>query len=156
MIYRHQFTVKAPLQDIVAFHRQSTSMGAITPPPVIVRIHSAPVELSDGDEMQFTLWLGPLPINWHARIESVSEMGFVDRQLNGPFTTWEHHHIFEAIDEEQTVVIDEVTAVLSPNWFWKAVGMGMWLNLPFLFAYRGWKTRRLLEKVTESSPVFNS
>ncbi len=31
------------------------------------------------------------------------------------------------------------------HWFWRLVGMGMWLNLPILFAYRGWKTRQLLE-----------
>jgi hypothetical protein len=53
----------------------------------------------------------------------------------------------------KTLVIDQVEAELSDNWWWKAVGMGMWLNLPVLFAYRGWKTRRLLERGEERAAV---
>ncbi|MEZ4584038.1 MAG: hypothetical protein R3A10_20780 [Caldilineaceae bacterium] len=60
-------------------------MGAITPPPVIVRVHRAPELLGEGDEMDFTMWLGPLPIRWLARIEQVTPVTFVDRQLRGPF-----------------------------------------------------------------------
>jgi hypothetical protein len=28
---------------------------------------------------------------------------------------------------------------------WGVIGLAMWLGLPFLFAFRAWKTRRLLE-----------
>lgn len=146
MQYHHRFEVNASLQDVAAFHRQSASMGAITPPPVIVRVHSAPEILSDGDEMRFTLWIGPFPIRWQARIEAIAETGFIDRQISGPFAKWEHRHIFVPIDEQRTAVIDEVTAVPSNHWFWKLVGLGMWSNLPILFAFRGWKTRRILEQ----------
>ena len=44
-----------------------------------------------------------------------------------------------------TAVVDQVTAQLSDKWFWKAVGANMWIGLPILFAYRGWRTQRLLE-----------
>jgi hypothetical protein len=27
---------------------------------------------------------------------------------------------------------------------WAAVGLGMWLGLPVLFAFRSWKTRKIL------------
>jgi ligand-binding SRPBCC domain-containing protein len=145
MNYHHQFEVKAPLAAVVDFHRQAASMGAITPPPVVVRVHSAPPFLQDGDEMAFTLWLGPLPIHWRARIELLPEAGFIDRQMRGPFAKWEHRHTFVQVDAQTTTVIDEVTAEPSRHWFWKLVGLGMWLNMPFLFAFRGWKTRRLLE-----------
>lgn len=153
MIYRHRFEVNASRPTVAAFHRQSASMGAITPPPVIVKVHSAPELLADGDEMDFTLWLGPLPIRWHARIEAVSEAGFIDRQLRGPFRKWEHHHRFEQVDETTTAVIDEVTAELSSNLFWKVVGASMWLSLPMLFAFRGWKTRQLLRE-TEADTYY--
>ncbi len=145
MKYHHTFIVKAPIETVAAFHRQSSSMAAITPPPVIVRIHQAPALLKDGDEMDFTLWLGPLPIHWLARIEQASPTGFVDRQLRGPFTQWVHTHTFRAIDPTTTEVIDEVEVVPGTNPFWRLVGYGMWFNLPILFAFRGWKTRRLLE-----------
>lgn len=154
MKYQHTFTVKAPLETVAAFHRHSSSMAAITPPPVIVRIHHAPDLLQDGDEMDFTLWLGPLPIHWLARIEQASATGFVDRQLRGPFTKWVHTHTFRALDPTTTEVYDQVEVILGPNLLWKLVGMGMWLNLPMLFAFRGWKTRRLLENQdTVSMPL---
>ncbi len=147
MKYYHQFIVQAPLATVAAFHRQSASMGAITPPPVIVQIHRAPALLAEGDTMDFTMWLGPLPINWLARIEQVTPISFVDRQMRGPFTKWVHHHTFMPLNEHATAVIDQVEGIVSQHWFWKLVGLGMWVNMPLLFAYRGWQTRQMLEKV---------
>ncbi len=119
-------------------------MGAITPPPVIVQIHAAPTVLMDGDEMDFTMWLGPLPIHWVARIEETTPISFVDRQIKGPFARWEHLHTYVQEADGQTRVVDQVTAELSQNWFWKLVGLGMWLSLPVLFAFRGWRTKQIL------------
>lgn len=146
MRYHHRFTVKAPLADVAAFHSQSASMGAITPPPILVRVHAAPEILGEGDRMDFTMWLGPMPVRWLAQIEQVTPTSFVDRQLRGPFASWVHKHTFEPIDAGTTEVIDEVNATLHANWFWKLVGVGMWIGLPILFAFRGWKTRRMLEE----------
>ena len=146
MRYHHRFTVKAPLADVARFHSQSASMGAITPPPILVRVHVAPETLRDGDRMDFTMWLGPMPVRWLAQIEQTTPTSFVDRQISGPFASWVHQHTFEPIDAETTAVIDEVNATLHRNWFWKLVGVGMWIGLPILFAFRGWKTRRMLEQ----------
>ncbi len=147
MKYRHSFQVRAPLSAVVDFHAQSASLGAITPPPVMMQFHQAQVYLEDGDVLDFTLWLGPLSIRWLARIENVGLNGFVDRQLYGPFSHWLHHHRFASIDDTTTEVIDQIEAALQKHPFWELIGLGMWLSLPLLFAYRGWKTRRLLEKV---------
>jgi ligand-binding SRPBCC domain-containing protein len=146
MHYRHEFEVNASMDKVRRFHSASSSMGAITPPPVLVRLHSAPATLGEGDLMDFTMWLGPLPINWVARIENVSRTGFVDRMIRGPFQKWVHRHEFVAINAARTRVIDHVEAELSAKWLWKTVGWLMWLNLPVLFAFRQWKTRRLLQK----------
>lgn len=145
MKYRHRFEVNAPLAAVAEFHARSASMGAITPPPVVVRIHSAPVLLDDGDEMDFTMWLGPLPVRWLARIEDVNPTGFTDRQVLGPFQEWIHRHTFVPVDKTTTAVLDEIELRLRPHLLWGLVGLGMRLSLPFLFAYRGWKTRRLIQ-----------
>jgi hypothetical protein len=52
------------------------------------------------------------------------------------------------VGPDETAVVDEVTVGLADNWFWRLFGLGMWLNLPVLFAYRGWKTRRLLGRTS--------
>lgn len=149
MIFRHRFEVDAPLAAVQNFHRRSGSMAAITPPPVLVQMHSAPEVLGEGDEMAFTLWLGPVPLGWRARIENTGPTGFVDRQVSGPFDRWIHRHSFARLGANRTEVRDEVEVALhKSNPLWKAVGLGMWLTLPVLFRFRQWKTRRILTGTT--------
>lgn len=144
--YHHRFRVAAPLADVAAFHRRSASMAAITPPPVIVRFEQSPAELANGDEIRFALWLGPLPVRWQARIEEVTPNGFVDRQLSGPFAIWVHRHTFIGASEGVTDVFDSVAFAPKSKGLDGLVGRVMALSLPALFAFRGWKTRRLLER----------
>jgi len=54
-------------------------------------------------------------------------------------------HTFLPVDEAMTEVVDEVTAQPRRHLLWGLVGLGMRLGLPVLFAYRGRKTRELLE-----------
>lgn len=112
---------------------------------MIVRVHRAPERLASGDEMHFTLWAGPVPLRWVAAIEDASPVGFTDRQLSGPFAAWQHRHSFLRISDSETDVVDEVEAELSRHLFWRLAGALMWAGMPVLFAYRGWRTRRLLE-----------
>jgi ligand-binding SRPBCC domain-containing protein len=146
MKYQHQFRVNAPVAEVREFHARSSSMGAITPPPVLVRLHRAPLTLDEGDQMEFTLWLGLLPIHWLACIEEVTAGGFVDRQLRGPFRRWVHRHRFIPSGERETEIRDEVELELFSHPLQALIGFGMWLSLPLLFAFRGWKTRRILER----------
>ena len=145
MKYRHTFQVKARLADVVGFHTSATSLKAITPPLIPMQLHNAPEQMGNGDEMDFTMWMGPLPVRWKARVEDASTTGFVDQQVKGPFETWAHRHTFVQLAEGGTEVLDEVEARLKTHALWGLVGLAMWLGLPLLFAYRGWRTRRLLE-----------
>lgn len=142
----YRFRVHAPLEAVVRFHRQSSSLIAITPPPVVMHIHHAPEYLNEGDEIDFTLRIGPLPIRWQARIEAISPIGFTDRQLTGPFADWVHRHRFVLVTVDETEVIDEVNIRLRWHPLWGPVGLFLILGLPLLFAYRSRKTRRLLER----------
>ncbi len=151
MIYRHRFWVPASPEEVANFHRHGSNLGAITPPPILLRMGQAPEILTEGDIMSFTLWFGPLPVRWRAKIEDVHPNGFTDRQLAGPFEHWEHRHRFEPVDGG-TEVIDEVHYRPRRHLFWGPFGWGMGLSLPLLFAFRGWKTRRLLNRST-SEPV---
>ena len=145
MKYHHRFQVRAKLASVIGFHSRAESMAAITPLPIILRMKHAPATLAEGDVMDFTMWLGPFPIHWLARIQDVSATGFTDRQLEGPFAEWVHQHIFEAVDEQTSVILDEVNLRLRSHPIWWLVGMTMWLGLQLLFSYRTWKTRRLLQ-----------
>ena len=144
MKYLHRFRVQAPIEVVAAFHSRSAAMSIITPPPLLTQVHRAPDDVAEGDSMEFTLWMGPLPMRWVAGFEDVTPTGFVDRMARGPVRSWQHRHSFVAIDDHTTDVIDEVEIELRAHPIWGPVGLGMTLNLPLLFAYRGWQTRRLL------------
>lgn len=146
MRYTHRFRVRASVPAVAEFHSQASVLGQITPPPIIMRLQSAPPVLGEGDEMAFTMWLGPLPIRWLARIEQVTDHSFVDRQLRGPFHRWAHTHTFVDVGDGLTEVRDEIEAELGEGVYRRLMSLFMWLGLPVLFAYRGWRTKRLLER----------
>jgi ligand-binding SRPBCC domain-containing protein len=150
MRYEHSFRVNAPIAAVAQFHSSASSLTAITPPPFVMRVNSAPPVLGESDTMDFTMWAGPVPVRWVARIEDVSPEGFTDRQVKGPFTRWQHRHSFVALDERTTEVVDVVEAEVKKHPWWGPIGASMWAGLPALFAYRARKTRELLEQPQEA------
>ena len=151
MRYHHRFRVRAPVEAVAEFHSYPDAMAAITPPPIVVQVHSAPERVAEGQQMDFTMWLGPLPLRWQARFEDVTATSFVDRMVQGPLQSWQHLHSFVAIDDDHTDVVDELEVAVRRHPLWGPVGLGMSLNLPVLFAYRQWQTQRLLRQQGQTS-----
>lgn len=102
-----RFTVDAPIDAVRAFHRDTSALKLLTPPPAIVRIHEME-PLGEGSVSRFTVWFGPLPIRWTAVHSDVGPDGFTDTQAAGPCRRWVHTHRFTAIDETHTEVHDRV------------------------------------------------
>lgn len=145
MRFQRKFQVRAPRDAVVEFHRRSDSLAAITPPVIPMQLELAPQRLTSGDQLIFTLWLGPLPVRWRAFISQVSPTGFSDHQWEGPFRYWVHHHTFVPLDANTTEVVDDVRAALKWHAWWGTIGLALWVGLPLLFAFRAWKTQSLLE-----------
>ncbi len=146
MQYFHTFLVQAPLENVVAFHRSASSLEAITPPFFFMSGLEAPDQLIEGSQMSFRLWLGPLPVEWKARIENVTASGFDDVQLSDPFESWVHTHSFSVPSAGLCQVEDKVQMRLRHHLLWFPVGLIMALGLPLLFTFRGWKTKSMLER----------
>lgn len=144
--YSHEFAVAAPLEAVRAFHFQTASMAAITPPGMRVRVNSAPEVVAEGREMSFVLHAGPFRIPWTARFSDVNPSGFVDTQVLGPFGEWQHRHRFVEMNSDTTVVIDTIQACPGKALWSGTVSRAMWVGLPVLFWYRSRETRRLLEE----------
>jgi ligand-binding SRPBCC domain-containing protein len=145
MKYQHRFDVNATVEKVNSFHQSAKSLKSITPPFFFMSGIKAPARLSEGDEMAFTLWMGPLPVRWHARIENVDSYGFDDVQTNGPFESWTHRHRFERINDQVTRVVDNIEYTIRRHWFWGPIGVGMALGLPILFWYRAHRTKSIIE-----------
>ena len=134
--------------EAFTFFEDPGNLAAITPPWLDFRIiGDCDGDVCRGAEYDYTIrWFG-LTMPWRTRITEYNPgVSFTDSQVRGPYRSWVHRHTFVSLDEGTTKVVDEIQAGLRWHPLWGAVGLAMWLGLPLLFAYRGWKTRRLLKR----------
>jgi len=147
-VFTHTFSVRAPLEVVAAFHRDTRILQKLTPPPVWVELHRVE-PLAEGSVSEFTLWLGPCPIRWVALHSQVHpQYGFTDTQQTGPFQAWRHTHTFTAEASQRTRIQERVEYVYFSGW------RGIWtrllfnpLALWFVFLYRQLLTQRSVERV---------
>ena len=101
------YTVNAPQEAVVAFHHDTSVLKMLTPPPIIVQIHSYE-PLAEDSIANFTLWFGPFPVHWQAIHSNVNEKGFTDTQARGPLKRWRHTHRFSGKSDETTQVDEHI------------------------------------------------
>ncbi len=145
--FDYSFEVAAPVEAVSGFHKDTSVLKKLTPPPIIAQIHNFE-PLGEGSKADFTLWFGPVPVRWQAVHSDVTLNGFTDTQLKGPLKQWQHQHRFSAIDEETTVVTEHIEYEHDSGL------RGLWSRLLFskvglymLFTARKIITRRSLAKV---------
>ncbi len=106
-VFDFRFTVRASLAAVQEFHRSTSALKRLTPPPTIVQLHAIE-PLAEGSVSQFTLWVGLLPLRWTAVHRDVSQHGFTDIQTAGPTKKWEHTHTFTPLDSETTEIREHI------------------------------------------------
>ena len=73
----------------------------------------------------FDAWLGPVRRRWVAEMGSAMPgRQFVDRQLEGPFASWEHVHRFVPVDGGRSELLDHVEYHLPAGGLTDSVGAG--------------------------------
>ena len=126
--FQHEFQVNAPIERVAEFHNNTRVIKQLTPPPLIVKFNQIE-PLSEGSRSDFTLWFGPIPIHWVAVHSGVIPFeGFTDTQVEGPFKTWVHKHLFESLAGGKTRIIDRVSEQPSDHIFWGIISRFMWLT----------------------------
>lgn len=145
-IFDFKFTVNAPLQAVQEFHRDTSALKRLTPPPTIVQLHELE-PLAEGSTSKFTLWVGPLPLHWTAVHRDVTEHGFTDVQAVGPAKKWEHTHSFVPLSENETEIREHIEYEHGTG-FWGVVTRILFAkpNLYFMFTYRKLSTRWFLRR----------
>jgi ligand-binding SRPBCC domain-containing protein len=149
-IFDYSFTVAAPLTAVRDFHRDTSALRRLTPPPTIVQLHAIE-PMAEGSVSKFTLWVGPLPLRWTAVHRNVSDTGFTDIQVAGPAKKWEHTHSFVPISAGVTEIREHIEYEhRSDLWGLVTRLLFSWPNLRFMFGYRKWATRRALMRSSAS------
>lgn len=141
------FEHRSLIQDVTAeavlkWHEHPNAFQRLTPPPVFIQVHRRDMPSIRDGEVEFTMWMGPIPVRWHARHEAGPiETSFVDCQVQGPLAAWEHTHTMQPV-EGGVELIDHIEIEHPRGW------RGLFTRLAFngvalrgLFIYRHWRTR---------------
>ena len=99
-VYERSTVIKTSMDKMLAFHNDPQAIRKLTPPPIFAQLHEDNrISLTEGD-LKFTLWMGFIPIRWHAQHQAgPTEHSFTDLMLAGPLQYWRHVHIFEPVPE---------------------------------------------------------
>lgn len=109
-VLRREQVLEVPIDEAFAFFSRAENLEAITPPLLRFRIASpGPIDAGKGALIRYRLRLHGIPVSWLTRIEEWDPpLGFVDRQLRGPYALWHHTHSFEALGPSRTLMVDLV------------------------------------------------
>jgi uncharacterized protein (TIGR01777 family) len=95
-----RFTLRTPLpvspEALFAWHARPSAFDRLVPPfdpvEIVARTGSG---LEVGSRVTLRTKVGPVSVSWvSVHTACTPPSGFVDRQEQGPFAAWEHHHRF--------------------------------------------------------------
>jgi len=102
--------VALPIDRAFAFYGDARNLERITPPWLGFEVTTpGPIEMREGTLIEYRLRLHRVPVRWRTRIEAwEAPRRFVDVQVRGPYSLWEHTHTFEEDGPETTIIRDRV------------------------------------------------
>lgn len=157
-VYQRETRVRAPFEDVWAFHSTVDGLDALTPEFMRLEIDAVtgpdgeldPEVLTVGSRIEMTMRpFGVVPTQrWVSiiteRTERPGAAMFRDVMEEGPFPKWVHTHRFFA-DGDETVLVDRVEYRLPGGRLGTAVGPLGWVGFEPMFRDRHRTTKRLLE-----------
>ena len=145
-IYEKSTVMHTTLSKMMAFHEAEDSFGKLIPPGMFGQIREDNRTSISAGDLKFTLWMGPIPIKWHAEHQAgPTETSFADLMVSGPMQYWRHEHIFEAV-EGGVKLTDRVTLAHKSGLqglFTRLIFDG--IPLKILFFYRHLRTKWAVE-----------
>jgi len=102
--------VELSIEEAFAFYGDARNLELITPPWLGFEVTTpAPIEMGVGTLIEYRLRLHRVPVRWRTRITAWEPpQRFVDSQVRGPYSLWEHTHTFEDDGAGTTVIEDRV------------------------------------------------
>jgi ligand-binding SRPBCC domain-containing protein len=106
--------VAVPVEQAFAFYGDSANLEPLTPPWLHFEVTSpGPLILGAGTLLDYRLKLHGVPISWTTLIETWEPpLRFVDCQARGPYSLWQHTHLFEPDGDGATIIRDRVRYAL--------------------------------------------
>ncbi len=145
-------TLNLPRKEVFDFFADARNLERITPPELNFHITTPqPFEIKQGTLLDYKLKLRGIPIRWRTEISIWNPPhSFTDRALKSPYKQWIHRHTFTELDENKTLIEDEVKyrLPLAP------VGnLAHWIvrrELNYIFDFRQKAVAEILQPQTET------
>jgi ligand-binding SRPBCC domain-containing protein len=102
--------IERPTEEVFGFYGDARNLERITPPWLGFEVTTpGPIEMGEGAVIEYRLRLHRVPVRWRTRIEVWEPpRRFVDVQIKGPYSLWEHTHTFEEDGPGATAIVDRV------------------------------------------------
>lgn len=147
-VFEWRSTMPVPVDELYAYHVRPGAFERLAPPWQRLRVVEQSGGMLDGGRLTFEFGLGPVKRRWTAEMTGHQEgRQFVDRQVEGPFASWEHTHRFLPLDDGRSELLDHVEYRLPAGEVTGLLGEGpARTQLARLFRFRHERTRRDLER----------
>jgi ligand-binding SRPBCC domain-containing protein len=102
--------VEVSVERAFDFYVDARNLEPMTPPWLHFKV-TTPGELvlGQGARLDYELRLHGVPVRWQTRIEVWEPpVRFVDVQAKGPYSLWEHTHLFEKDGDDAALIHDRV------------------------------------------------
>ena len=102
--------VEMPIERAFAFYTDALNLEPMTPPWLHFQVTTpGQVVMGAGTLLDYRLRLHGLPIRWRTLIRTWEPpRRFIDIQDMGPYSHWEHTHLFEEDGDGTTAITDRV------------------------------------------------
>ncbi|HXV06157.1 MAG TPA: SRPBCC family protein [Solirubrobacterales bacterium] len=102
--------VPVPAERAFDFYADPVNLEPMTPPWLHFRVTTpGPIAMGAGTLLDYRLRLHGFPIRWQTRIETWEPpLRFSDTQARGPYSLWEHTHVFEPDGAHACTIHDRV------------------------------------------------
>src|SRR5436309_13440512 len=94
-VHESRAWVARPREEVFAFFADPANLRIVTPPALAFRLRDQLAEMEAGAVFDYRIrWLG-VPLRWRAFIREYDPpFRFIDVQVRGPYSRWEHRHLF--------------------------------------------------------------
>lgn len=130
-VHEYRVTQQLPISREKAwqFFSSPKNLSLITPPEMDFRIltKDLPEDIHDGMIIDYKVRpLLRISMRWKTRLQNIlPHQKFTDIQLKGPYSIWEHTHIFE--ENEKGILMTDIIRYKIPMGF-----LGNWMNRLFI------------------------
>ena len=132
--YSAKVNLPVPIDSAFAYHARVGALQRLIPPWESAKIESTDNSIAVGSEVMLRASIAGIPVRWLARHTELDPPNlFADTQVSGPFSSWDHRHLFSGVGISRSELRDQIDYRLPIGKLGQIFG--------------GWKARATIESM---------